>query len=70
MNAPEKIYRWLSRQFPCGCKFNGHEYVIDYLDPDAPLVRADVFEAEAKVKSEAKKVNKAQLAEVQLGLPL
>ena len=60
MTAPEKIYGWLNGQLSLarhygGCKFNGHEYQIDYLDPDAPLVRMDVFKAEFKAKSTAAK---------------
>lgn len=60
MNAPEKIYNWLDSQLSIarhygGMNYNGHDYTIDYSDPDAPLVRADIFKAEAKAKSEAKK---------------
>lgn len=55
MKAPEKIYGWINGQLSIarhygGCTFNGHEYQIDYLDPDAPLVRIDIFKAEAKAK--------------------
>jgi hypothetical protein len=63
MNAPEKIYGWLNGQLSIarhygGCTFNGHEFQIDYADPDAPLVRLDIFKAETKAKSEAKKAER------------
>lgn len=47
-NRPERIYGWLdshlsvSRHYG-GCEFNGARYVIDYDDPEQPLVRWDVF---------------------------
>lgn len=61
--TPEKFYGPLSvaRHYG-GIKLNGVDYVIDYGDPQQPLVRWDVFKAEAKAKIKAardaeKKIN-------------
>jgi hypothetical protein len=53
--APEKIFGWLDTQLSIarhygGMKFRGASYVIDFNDPDQPLVRQDVFQAEKKAK--------------------
>lgn len=70
MKAPEKIYNWLDSQLSIarhygGMNYNGHEYQIDYLDPDQPLVRVDIFKAEVKAKKEAVKTAKREQAEKQ-----
>lgn len=68
MNAPQKIYNWLDTQLSLaqhygGIAYNGHEYQIDYLDPELPLVRLDIFKAEAKAKTlKAKAARKEQAA--------
>jgi hypothetical protein len=41
--VPEKIYGWLNShlsiaRFSGGCTLNGRSYVIDYNDPEHPLV--------------------------------
>lgn len=61
--APERLYGWLDSQLSVarhygGLKYMGHSYVIDYNDPDHPLVRQDILEAEKKAAKAAKK-NKA-----------
>ncbi len=65
---PEKFYGWIygplsvaARHYG-GIKLNGVDYVIDYGDPQQPLVRWDIFKAEAKAKIKAardaeKKIN-------------
>lgn len=64
---PEKFYGWLygplsvARHYG-GTQFRGVDYVIDHGDPQQPLVRWDVFKAEAKAKIKAardaeKKIN-------------
>ena len=63
MTNPERIYGWLDSQlslarFYGGITFNGVSYVIDYDDPQQPLVRQDVLEAERKAK---KKITKTKL---------
>jgi hypothetical protein len=45
-DQPEKIYNWLNTQLSIarhygGINFNGAWYVIDYKDPQQPLVRFD-----------------------------
>ena len=66
MNAPEKIYNWLNSQLSIarhggGINYNGHSYQIDYLDPAQPLVRLDIFKAEAKARTlKAKAARKEQ----------
>jgi hypothetical protein len=45
-DAPERIYGWLDSQLSIarhygGITYNGHKYVIDYNDPQEPLVRQD-----------------------------
>ena len=57
-NAPEKIYGWLNSQLSIarhygGCKFNGADYVIDYSDPDKPLVRFDTLTKEKKAAAKS-----------------
>ena len=59
MNEPEKIYGWLDSQlsvarFYGGITFQGHSYLIDINDPDHPLVRRDVLQAEKKKKPAVK----------------
>ena len=54
----EKIYGWMDTQlsiarFYGGCKFQGASYLIDYADPEHPLVRQDVLEAEKKARKVA-----------------
>lgn len=61
---PERFYGWMDSQLSIarhygGMKYMGHSYLIDYNDPDRPLVRQDVLEAEKKAAKEAKKA-KAQ----------
>jgi hypothetical protein len=55
--APEKIFGWLDTQLSIarhygGMKFRGASYVIDFNDPDQPLVRQDIFQAEKKAPKE------------------
>lgn len=62
-DTPEKIYGWLDTQlsiarFYGGCTFNGHNYKIDYSDPEQPLVRQDVVKAEGKAKKAQAKTEK------------
>jgi hypothetical protein len=57
--APEKIYGWRDTQLSVarhygGMKFRGASYLIDYADPEHPLVRQDVLEAEKKAAKAAK----------------
>lgn len=65
--APERLYGWLDSQMSIarhygGLKYMGHSYVIDYADPDQPLVRQDILEAEKKAAKAAKKA-KGQTAQ-------
>ena len=58
--APKKIYGWRDSQMSIarhygGLKYMGHSYLIDVNDPDQPLVRQDVFQAEQKAAKAAKK---------------
>ena len=68
--APEKIYGWLDTQLSIarhygGMKFRGASYVIDFADPDQPLVRQDILEAEKKAAKKAlKPKTKAQAAAI------
>ncbi len=53
IQPPERIYGWLDSQLSIArhygsCRFNGALYVVDPEDPDAPLVRIDVLDAEKK----------------------
>ena len=62
MTNPERIYGWLDSQlsiarFYGSITFNGVSYVIDHDDPQEPLVRQDVLEAERKAK---KKITKTK----------
>lgn len=62
--SPERIYGWMDTQlsiarFYGGITYNGHSYVIDAHDPQHPLVRADVVQAERKANRAAEK-KKAQ----------
>lgn len=74
MSAPEKIYGWLDSQLSIarhygGCTFNGHSYLIDYTDPQQPLVRQDVVKADRKTKkaqAKAEKLTEAEQAVEQL----
>jgi hypothetical protein len=57
---PEKIFGWLDTQLSIarhygGMKFRGASYVIDFNDPDQPLVRQDILEAEKKAAKKALK---------------
>jgi hypothetical protein len=59
---PEKIFGWLDTQLSIarhygGMKFRGASYVIDFADPDQPLVRQDIFQAEKKAPKEKQKPN-------------
>ncbi len=71
--APEKIYNWRDTQLSVarhygGMKFRGASYLIDYADPEHPLVRQDVLEAEKKAAKAAKaaKAGKVQDATQEL----
>jgi hypothetical protein len=64
--APEKIYGWRDTQLSVarhygGCKFRGASYLIDYADPEHPLVRQDVLEAEKKAAKAAKAAKAKQV---------
>jgi hypothetical protein len=66
--APPKIYNWLNSQMSIaryygGLKYMGHHYYVAPDEEGAPLVRADVFEAEAKAKKLADKSEKLKAAE-------
>jgi hypothetical protein len=70
--APEKIFGWLDTQLSIarhygGMKFRGASYVIDFADPDQPLVRQDVFQAEKKAKKAPKEKQKPKMNELFLG---
>lgn len=59
-SAPERIYGWLDSQlsiarFYGGITYSGHSYVVDVMDPEYPLVRVDVLNAERKAKRAAEK---------------
>lgn len=59
MNQPEKIYGWRDTQLSIarhygGIKFRGASYLIDVNDPDQPLVRQDILQAEIKARKQAK----------------
>jgi hypothetical protein len=67
--APEKIFGWLDTQLSIarhygGMKFRGASYVIDFSDPDQPLVRQDILEAEKKAKKALKPKPKKQAAAI------
>jgi hypothetical protein len=58
--APEKIYGWLDTQMSIARHYGGltylnHSYLIDFNDPDQPLVRQDIFQAEKKAPKEKQK---------------
>jgi hypothetical protein len=64
--APEKIYGWLDTQLNIarhygGMKFRGASYLIDFADPDQPLVRQDILEAEKKAKKAPKEKQKPNI---------
>jgi hypothetical protein len=64
--APEKIFGWLDTQLSVarhygGMKFRGASYVIDFNDPDQPLVRQDILEAEKKAKKAPKEKQKPNI---------
>jgi hypothetical protein len=42
-------------------KFRGASYVIDFADPDQPLVRQDIFQAEKKAKKAPKEKQKPNI---------
>ena len=70
--APEKIFGWLDTQLSIarhygGMKFRGASYVIDFNDPDQPLVRQDVFQAEKKAKKAPKVEQKPKMNDLFLG---
>lgn len=55
---PERIYGWLDShlsiaRFYGGITYNGHSYVIDAHDPQHPLVRTDVLQAERRASKAA-----------------
>jgi len=61
-DTPERIYGWLNShlsiaRFSGGCTLNGRRYVIDYHDPERPLVlwkpRAKKKKADPKAAGEA-----------------
>jgi len=59
-SRPERIYGWRDGQlsiarFYGGCSFNGCMYVVDTEDPDEPLVRVDVLDADKKNRIQAAK---------------
>jgi hypothetical protein len=63
--APEKIFGWLDTQLSIARHYGGlsylnHSYVIDFNDPDQPLVRQDILEAEKKAKKALKPKTKEQ----------
>ena len=67
--APEKIYGWLDTQLSIarhygGMKFRGASYVIDFADPDQPLVRQDIFQAEKKAKKATKAEQKPNIGDL------
>ena len=52
-DAPERIYGWLDSQLSIarhygGITYNGHKYLIDYSDPQEPLVRQDLKKGKSK----------------------
>jgi hypothetical protein len=52
-DAPERIYGWLDSQLSIarhygGITYNGCEYLIDYSDPQEPLVRQDIKKGKRK----------------------
>jgi hypothetical protein len=67
--APEKIFGWLDTQLSIarhygGMKFKGASYVIDFNDPDQPLVRQDILEAEKKAKKAPKEKQKPNIGDL------
>jgi len=73
--APEKIFGWLDTQLSIarhygGMKFRGASYVIDFNDPDQPLVRQDIFQAEKKAKKAPKVEQKSVMDDLFLGGPV
>jgi hypothetical protein len=67
--APEKIFGWLDTQLSIarhygGMKFRGASYVIDFNDPDQPLVRQDILEAEKKAKKAPKEKQKPNIGDL------
>jgi hypothetical protein len=62
MNAPEKIYGWMDSQlsiarFYGGIFIYGHNYLIDMIDPEHPLVRQDLIKKKLKKVHKSKKDN-------------
>lgn len=58
-SAPDRIYGWRDSQLSIarhygGIKYRGHSYVIDTSDPDEPLVRKEILDAERR---KAKRAN-------------
>jgi hypothetical protein len=73
--APEKIYGWLDTQMSIARHYGGlmylnHSYVIDFNDPDQPLVRQDIFQAEKKAKKAPKEKQKPKMNDLFLGGPV
>jgi hypothetical protein len=67
--APEKIYGWLDTQMSIarhygGLKYLNHSCVIDFNDPDQPLVRQDIFQAEKKAKKAPKTEQKPDIGDL------
>lgn len=59
-NAPERIHGWQNTQLSLakhygGCTYNGASYIIAENEDGKPLVRMDIFTAEAKAKAKAAK---------------
>jgi hypothetical protein len=66
---PEKIFGWLDTKLSIarhygGMKFKGASYVIDFADPDQPLVRQDIFQAEKKAKKAPKAEQKPDIGDL------
>lgn len=71
--TPERIYGWQHGQLSIakyygGCTYNGAGYTVDYAQEGHPLVRNDVFKAQAKAKKEASKAKRTKAAVVQESL--
>ena len=67
--APEKIYGWLDTQMSIArhygdLKYLNHNYVIDFNDPDQPLVRQDILDSEKKAAKVAKKTKEQRAKEL------
>ena len=61
---PERIYGWLDShlsiaRFYGGITYEGHSYTVDLKDPERPLVRTDVLEAERRAQRAIEKRQEA-----------